>query len=61
MNQQHKIGCMSCKHNNFDGGCAAFPEVIPFPFTAGNPHLQPVTSQNNEIVYEWIALNKGQE
>jgi hypothetical protein len=54
MNQQHKIGCMSCKHNNFDGGCAAFPEVIPFSFTAGKPHLQPLPSQNNEIVYEWI-------
>jgi hypothetical protein len=54
MNEQHKIGCMSCKHNNFDGGCAAFPEVIPFSFTAEKPHLQPVPSQNNEIVYEWI-------
>jgi hypothetical protein len=54
MNEQHNIGCMSCKHNNFDGGCVAFPKVIPFRFTAGQPHIEPTPDQGNDIVYEWI-------
>jgi hypothetical protein len=54
MNEQHKIGCMSCKHNNFDGGCVAFPEVIPFAFSAGKHHAHPTPDRKNDIIYEWI-------
>jgi hypothetical protein len=54
MNEQHKIGCMACKHNNFDGGCAAFPDVIPFRFTAGQHHDRPTPDRGNDIVFEWI-------
>jgi hypothetical protein len=54
MNEKHKIGCMACKHNNFDGGCAAFPDVIPFFFTAGQHHDRPTPDRVNDIVFEWI-------
>jgi hypothetical protein len=54
MNEQRKIGCMACKHKNFDGGCAAYLEGIPFRFTAGKPHLEPLSEQGNDIVFEWI-------
>jgi hypothetical protein len=54
MNEQHKIGCLSCKYNNFDGGCEAFPDGIPFRFAAGQHHAHPTLDQNNDIVYEWI-------
>jgi hypothetical protein len=54
MNEQRKIGCMACKHNNFDGGCAAFPDAIPFRFTAGQHHDRPTPDQGNDIVFEWI-------
>ena len=54
MNEQHKPSCSDCKYNNFDGGCVAFPEVIPFRFTAGKPHIVPTPDQCNEIVFEWI-------
>jgi hypothetical protein len=45
---------MACKHNNFDGGCAAFFEGIPFRFTAGQHHDRPTPDQGNDIVFEWI-------
>ena len=51
---QHKPSCSDCKHNNFDGGCVAFPEGIPFRFTAGKPHLELTPDQGNDIVFEWI-------
>ena len=54
MNQQHRPSCSDCKYNNFDGGCAAFPEGIPFRFTAGKPHIEPTPQQGNDIVFEWI-------
>lgn len=54
MNEQHKIGCLSCKYNNFDGGCEAFPEGIPFRFAAGQHHAHPTADQKNDIIYEWI-------
>jgi hypothetical protein len=52
MNEQHKPSCYDCKYNNFDGGCVAFPEDIPFRFTAGSPHLEPTPEQGNDIVFE---------
>jgi hypothetical protein len=54
MNEQHKPSCSDCKYNNFDGGCVAFPEGIPFRFTAGKPHLEPTPDQGNDIIFEWI-------
>jgi hypothetical protein len=54
MNQQHKPSCSDCKYNNFDGGCTAFLEGIPFRFTAGKPHIEPLPEQDNDIVFEWI-------
>ncbi len=54
MSEQRKIGCLSCKYNNFDGGCAAFPEGIPFRFAAGQHHDRPTPDQGNDIVFEWI-------
>jgi hypothetical protein len=47
---QHNPSCSDCKYNNFDGGCVAFPEIIPFRFTAGQPHITPTPN----IVFEWI-------
>jgi hypothetical protein len=55
MNQEHKIGCLACKYNNFDGGCVAFPDVIPFYFASGQEfHTKPTPNQGNDIVFEWI-------
>lgn len=54
MKEQPKPSCSDCKYNNFDGGCAAFPDGIPFKFTAGRPHLEPTPAQGNDIVFEWI-------
>ena len=55
MTQEHKIGCMACKHINFDGGCAAFPDEIPMYFADGQlEHTTPIADQGNDIVFEWI-------
>jgi hypothetical protein len=55
MSQEHQIGCMACKHNNFDGGCAAFPDEIPFYFASGQGHhVKRMPDQDNDIVFEWI-------
>jgi hypothetical protein len=55
MSQEHKIGCMACKYNNFDGGCAAFPDQIPMYFADGQEvHTKPTADQGNDIVFEWI-------
>jgi hypothetical protein len=55
MTQEHKIGCMACKHINFDGGCAAFPAEIPMYFADGQiEHTTPIAGQENDIVFEWI-------
>jgi hypothetical protein len=56
MNAQHQIRslCLSCKHNNFDGGCEVFPQLIPFQFVAGEYHAYPTPDQHNKIVYQWI-------
>jgi hypothetical protein len=55
MSQEHKIGCMACKHNTFDGGCAAFPDQIPFYFASGQGHhTKRMPDQDNDIVFEWI-------
>lgn len=55
MSQERKIGCMACKHINFDGGCAAFPDEIPIYFADGQEvHTNPISDQGNDIVFEWI-------
>jgi hypothetical protein len=55
MTQEHQIGCMACKHNNFDGGCAAFSAEIPFYFASGQGHhTKRMPDQDNDIVFEWI-------
>jgi hypothetical protein len=53
---EHRASCVTCKYNNFDGTCTAFPEQIPLYISSGQiPHERPVNGQNNDIVYEWIS------
>ena len=56
-NPTGKIGCPICKHFQFDGTCSAFPgRDIPFVFVAGiRTHTEPVTAQENDLVFEWIS------
>jgi hypothetical protein len=51
-----KIGCPICKHNRFDGSCAAFPDGIPMIFLSGDKgHTEPLPRQQNDIVFEWAS------
>jgi hypothetical protein len=53
---EHSVSCTTCKYNNFDGTCLAFPEQIPLYISAGQiAHDRPIKGQENDIVYEWIA------
>ena len=53
---EHSASCITCKYNNFDGTCTAFPSQIPFYISSGQiPHDRPIEGQNNDIVYEWIS------
>jgi hypothetical protein len=51
-----RVSCTTCKYNNFDGTCLAFPEQIPLYISSGQiPHNRPVKGQENDIVYEWSS------
>lgn len=53
---QHKIGCVICKHYSFDGTCPAFPDRIPMVFLSGEcGHTEAIDGQQNDIVFEWIS------
>jgi hypothetical protein len=53
---EHSVSCTTCKYNNFDGTCLAFPEQIPLYISSGQiPHNRPVKGQENDIVYEWSS------
>ena len=46
--------CIKCKHlDPFNGGCAAFPDGIPFEYSSGeNEHLEIVDGQVGDFVFE---------
>tara|TARA_R110000796_G_scaffold214035_1_gene330039 strand:+ start:738 stop:935 length:198 start_codon:yes stop_codon:yes gene_type:complete len=45
--------CNQCKHlNPISGGCAAFPENIPFGMGVLFQHDKPLPGQDNNIVFE---------
>lgn len=46
--------CDSCIHRRTDRTCDAFPNQIPDQFiTWAEPHTTPISSQKNEIVWEF--------
>ena len=45
--------CDKCKHlRPFSGGCAAFPDDIPYGMGVLFRHDQPLPEQKNDIVFE---------
>lgn len=45
--------CFKCKHfKEITGGCAAFPENIPFGMGVLFEHNEPLPGQKNNIVFE---------
>ena len=45
--------CNRCKHlREISGGCAAFPENIPFGMGVLFQHDKPLPDQKNDIVFE---------
>jgi|TARA_R110000803_G_scaffold87678_2_gene154563 hypothetical protein len=48
-----KYICNNCKHlKPISGGCAAFPENIPFGMGVLFQHNKPLPGQINDIVFE---------
>jgi len=44
--------CFRCKHwRYFDDGCDAFPEGIPDEILQTNKHDQPLSDQENDLVF----------
>jgi hypothetical protein len=53
---EHSVSCTTCKYNNFDGTCLAFPDQILLYISSGQfVHDRPVKGQENDIVYDWIS------
>jgi hypothetical protein len=51
--------CFDCKHYGIDNfGCAAFPEGIPNIIQERNKHDNPLSTQDNNIVFEQINNEK---
>lgn len=47
--------CLTCKNYIDDLKCAAFPEGIPVEIIEdGEPHVEPIEGQDNEIVFELL-------
>ena len=45
--------CFRCKHiRPLSGGCAAFPEGIPFGMGVNFKHSKPLPGQKNNIIFE---------
>ena len=50
--EEHFI-CNKCKHlRPLSGGCAAFPEDIPYGMVVLFQHYKPLPGQKNNIVFE---------
>ena len=49
-----EIICLGCKHRQpLSGGCAAFPDGIPYEFTNGEKeHRKVVDGQVGDLVFE---------
>ena len=44
--------CFRCKHiRPLSGGCAAFPEGIPFGMGVNFKHSKPLPGQKNNIIF----------
>lgn len=57
--EEHFI-CFKCKHlRPLSGGCAAFPEDIPFGMGVLFQHDKPLPGQKNDIVFEEGAQNES--
>lgn len=54
-----KLICFECKHyNTEDIGCSAFPKGIPDIIQETNNHDKPLSTQDNNIVFEQINNEK---
>ena len=50
---KEKYLCDRCKHlRPFTGGCAAFPDNIPYGMGVLFQHNKPLPEQENDIVFE---------